>query len=79
MFLIYAEDDCLLHAVATFLEELCDALGNQFGAIVDHQSAVEILGVVDAVFDLVPVPVKLAFSPRRSVFANPIRPPRSLE
>ena len=35
-------------------------LGDQLGAVVDHQRAVEILGVVDAVFDLLAVAVELA-------------------
>ena len=35
-------------------------LRDQLGAVVEHQRAVEILGVVDAVLDLVAVAVELA-------------------
>ena len=54
MLLIDAEDDGLLEAVAAFLQELGDLLGDQLGAVIDDERAVEILGVVDAVFDLLP-------------------------
>ena len=57
---IDAEDDGLLEAVAAFLEELGDLLGDQLGALVDDQRAVEVLLVVDAVLDLVAVAVELA-------------------
>ena len=50
--LIDAEDDGLLEAVAALLQELGDLLGDQLGAVVEHQRAVEVLGVVDAVLDL---------------------------
>ena len=56
---IHAEDDGLLETVAALLEELGDLLGDQLGAVVDHQRAVEILGVVDAVLDLLAVAVEL--------------------
>ena len=69
MLLIDAEDDGLLEAVAALLEELGDLLGDQLGAVVDDQRAVEVLLVVDAVLDLVAVAVELALaragSPRR--------------
>ena len=58
VFLIDAEDDGLLEAVAAFLEELGDLLRDQLGAVVEHQRAVEILGVVDAVLDLLAVAVE---------------------
>ena len=60
MLLIDAEDDGLLEAVAAFLEELGDLLRDQLGAVVEHEGAVEILRVVDAVLDLVAVAVELA-------------------
>ena len=58
MFLIDAEDDGLLEAVAALLQEIGDLLGNQLGAVVDDERAVEILRVVDAVFDLLAVAVE---------------------
>ena len=60
VFLIDAEDDGLLEAVAALLEELGDLLGDQLGAVVEHQRAVEVLGVVDAVLDLLALAVELA-------------------
>ena len=60
MLLVDAEDDGLLEAVAAFLEELGDLLGDQLGAVVDDEGAVEVLLVVDAVLDLVAVAVHLA-------------------
>ena len=57
---IDAEDDGLLEAVAAFLQEVGDFLGDELGAVVDDQRAVEILGVVDAVLDLVAVAVEFA-------------------
>ena len=55
---IHAEDDGLLEAVAAFLEELGDPLGDELGALVDDEDSVEILLVVDAVLDLVAVTVE---------------------
>ena len=55
-----AEDDGLLEAVAALLEELGDPLGDELGAVVDDQRAVEVLLVVDPVLDLVAVAVRLA-------------------
>jgi hypothetical protein len=52
VFLVLAEYDRLLEAVAALLQKLGDFLGDELGAIVQHQRAVEILGVVDAVLDL---------------------------
>ena len=60
MLLIDAEDDGLLEAVAALLEELGDLLGDQLGAVVEDQRAVEILLVVDAVLDLVALAVEFA-------------------
>ena len=61
VFGVHAEDDGLLEAVAALLEELGDLLGDELGAVVDDEGAVEILLVVDAVLDLVAVAVELAF------------------
>ena len=58
--LIDAEHDGLLEAVAALLQELGDLLRDQLGAVVQHQRAVEILGVVDAVLDLLAFAVELA-------------------
>ena len=57
---IDAEDDGLLEAVAAFLQELGDLSGDELGALVDDEVPVEILLVVDAVFDLVAVRVGLS-------------------
>ena len=69
VFGVHAEDDGLLEAVAAFLQELGDLLGDALGALVDDQVAVEVLLVVDAVLDLVAVRSSLALSrggsPRR--------------
>ena len=59
MFLVHAEDDRLLEAIAAFLQIPGDLAGHQLGAFVEHQGAVEVFEVVDAVFDLVAVPVEL--------------------
>ena len=50
VFLVDAEDDCFLKAVAAFFQEFGDVAGNGPCAAVQHQGFVEILGVVDAVF-----------------------------
>src|SRR3546814_10414397 len=42
------------------LEEFDHFLGNQLGAVVEHQCPVKIPGVVDAVLDLIAIAVKLA-------------------
>ena len=60
MFLIHAEDDGLLETVAAFLQELGDLLRDELGAVVEHQRSVEILGVVDAVLDLLALAIELA-------------------
>lgn len=57
---IDAKDDRLLEGVAAFLEELAYRVGDACGALVDDESAVEILLIVVAVFDLMAVPVFLA-------------------
>ena len=60
MFGIDAEDDGFLEAVAALLEEFRHFAGDEFGAVVEHQRAVEILVVVDAVFDFLAIAVELA-------------------
>ena len=50
MFLIDAKHDGLLEAVATFLKEIRNLLGNELGAVVNDEGAIKILGVVDPVF-----------------------------
>jgi hypothetical protein len=65
--LIDAEDDGLLEAVAAFLQEVGDLLCDELGAVVDDQRAVEILGVVDAVLDLLAVAVESGPSPAGSL------------
>lgn len=49
--LIHAEHDGLLEAVADLFEELGHLAGNELGALVQHQGAVVVLGVVDTVLD----------------------------
>ena len=60
MLLIDAEDDCLLEAVAALLQELGHLGHHQLGPVVDDECAIEILGVVEAVFHLLAVAVGLA-------------------
>ena len=60
VFLIHAKHDGLLETVVAFLQEVGDFLGNELGAVVNDQGAVEILGVVDAVLDLIAVAVDVA-------------------
>jgi hypothetical protein len=52
MFLVHAEYDGLLEAVAAFLQKLRDLLRDNLGAVVEHERVVKVLGVVDAVLDL---------------------------
>ena len=59
VFLVHAEDDRLLEAIAAFLQIPGDLASHQLGAFVQDQSAVEVLEVVETVFDLVAVPVEL--------------------
>src|SRR5579863_2619682 len=65
MFLIHAKNDCFLEAVLALLEKIGDFLSNELGAVVNDDVAVEVFGVVDAVFDFVTVPVRVA--PLRAV------------
>jgi len=60
MLLVDAEDDGFLEAVAAVAQELRHLGRNQPGAVVNDEGAVEILGVVDAVLDLVAVAVERA-------------------
>ncbi|MNF93837.1 hypothetical protein D3C84_765280 [compost metagenome] len=57
---VVAEHDGLSHRVG-FLEVVGDGLGHQLGTLVDHQSAVEILLVIDTVFNQVALFVHLPF------------------
>ena len=59
VFLVHAEDDRLLEAIAAFLQIPGDLAGHQLGAFVQDQGAVEVFEIVDTVFDLVAVPVEL--------------------
>ena len=65
VFLIHAKDDGFLETVAAFLQEVGDFLGDELGAVVDDEGAVEILRVVDPVFDFVALAVGV--SPLRPV------------
>jgi len=47
-----AKHDRFLHPVATGLEVVADPLRHPQGALIDHQVAIEILLVVEAIFDL---------------------------
>ena len=58
--LIDAEEDRLLKAVPAFLQELRDFPGYEPSPVIQDQRAVEVLGVVDTVLDLLSVPVQLA-------------------
>jgi hypothetical protein len=55
-----AEDHRLLESVATLLEQLRDLPCDEARPLVDHEAAVEVLLVVEAVLDLVAVAVELA-------------------
>ena len=57
MFLIHAKENGLLEAISAFLEEIGDFLGNELRAVVNDDIAVEVLGVVNAVFDFIAFPV----------------------
>ena len=60
MLLIDTEENGLLKAVPAFLQELRDFLGYELGSAIQHQRAVEVLGVVNTVLDLISVSVQLA-------------------
>ena len=57
---VFAEDDGLLHAVATGLEIVTYPFGNARGAVVDDERAVEVFLVVETVFDQIAKLVNLA-------------------
>ena len=61
MFLVHAENDGLLEAVTAFLQKLRHLTGNELGAVIKDDDAVEILGVVDAVLNLLTIAVERAF------------------
>ena len=58
MLLVHAEDDGLLEAIAALPQEVGHLPGDELGAVVDDESPVEILLVVDAVLDLNPLAVE---------------------
>jgi hypothetical protein len=64
MFLIHAKDDGFLETVVALLQEVRDFLGNKFGTFVNDEGAVEIFNIVDAVLDLIAVPVYVTLSGR---------------
>ncbi len=68
MLFINAKHNRFLETVVALFQEVRDFLGNELGAVVDNEGTVEILGVVNAVFDLVAVPVHI--SPLRPVAFN---------
>ena len=61
MFGVHAKYDGLLEAIAAFLEEFGDFLRHQFGAVVNDQRAIEVFLVINAIFNLDAIPIKLAF------------------
>ena len=61
VFGIDAKHDGFLEPVAAFLQEGRDLLRHQLGPVVNHQRAVEILDIVNAVLDKRALPVELAF------------------
>jgi len=60
MLLIDAEDDGLLETVAALLQEFRDFFCDQLCSVVQHQRAVEILNIVNAVLDVFTLAVELA-------------------
>ena len=60
VFLIHAKHDGFLETVVAFFQEVGDFPGNELGAVVDDERAVKVLGVVDAILDLISVPVHVA-------------------
>ncbi len=59
MLLIYAKHDGFLETVVAFFQEVGDFLGDELGAVVNYESAVKILGVVDTILNLVAVSVHI--------------------
>src|SRR5690606_9542875 len=59
MLLIDTEDDGLLIPVAALLEEGGDLPSYEPGAVIDDERAIEILGIVDPVLDLLAMAVEL--------------------
>ena len=58
---IHAENDGLLKGIAGFGQEPGDLAGDELGPFVQHEVAVEIPGVVDAILDLHAVAIQLPF------------------
>jgi len=53
VFFIHAKNNSLLETVPALLEKIRNFLGNELGAVVNDESTVEILRIVDAIFDLI--------------------------
>ena len=49
---VHTEHDRFLHPIAASLEIVADPLRHSEGALIDHQVAIEILLVVEAILDL---------------------------
>ena len=60
MLFVNAEDDGLLHAVSAFLQKFCDAARYDLGAVIEYERPVEVLLVINAVFDFISVAILLA-------------------
>ena len=57
VFLVNAENDRLLEAVTARLKEFRHSRGDQFCALVQDQGAIEVLGVINSVFDFLAVTI----------------------
>lgn len=64
MLFVHAKNNGLLEAVVALLQEVRNFLGNELSAVVYYERPVEILRVVNAVFDLVAVSVYIPRSGR---------------
>jgi hypothetical protein len=60
MLLIHTKNNSLLESVTTLFKEFCDFSCNKLCSFVQHQYAVKVLDVVDAILDLLPFAVDLA-------------------
>ena len=59
VFLVHAENNRFLETVSAFLQERRDLSGHELGPLIQDQSAVEVLDVVDVVLNLLAIAVKL--------------------
>ena len=64
MFLVHAKENGFLEAVPAFLQEIRDFLGDELGTVVNDNVPVDVLGVVNAVFDFIAIPVGVSRSGR---------------